>query len=93
MKQLKKNDLKKVIYLQRIWREVIAFKQDVCKELNLFKDIVEKIMINIEISHKNEIFSVGDYKKTMELLQYTYNILNEYPSNITIKYLNLVNLN
>jgi len=87
MKQLKKSDLKKVIKLQRYWREIIAFKDDIVKEISLFKNIVEKIMVNIEVSHKNEIFAVSDYKKTMELLQYTYNILNEYPCDITVKYL------
>ena len=88
MKQLKKSDLKKVVKLQRFWKDLIAFKKDVCKEITLFRTIVEKIMINVEVSHKNEIFATSDYKKTMELLQYTYNILNEYPGNISLSFLN-----
>ena len=42
MKQLKKSDLKKVVKLQRFWKDLIAFKKDVCKEITLFRTIVEK---------------------------------------------------
>ena len=53
-----------MVKLQRFWKDLIAFKKDVCKEITLFRTIVEKIMINVEVSHKNEIFATSDYKKT-----------------------------
>ena len=85
---MKKSNLKKIVKLQRFWKELIAFKRDVAQELGLFRNILEKIMVNLETSYKNEIFSLNEYKKSIDLLQYTYNILNEYPHTITIKTLN-----
>ena len=85
---MKKSDLKKIVKLQRFWKELIAFKRDVAQELSLFRNILEKIMVNLETSYKNEIFTVNEYKKSIDLLQYTYNILNEYPHTISIKSLN-----
>ena len=85
---MKKSDITKIRKLQKFWKEVVAFKKDVVEELGLFRSILEKIMLNLEISYKNEIFSLSEYKKSIDLLQYTYNILNEYPHTLSIRELN-----
>ena len=69
---MRKKDIKKIIKIQRNWKNILEFRNDIVKELKLFRKITEKIMINLELSYKNEIFSLSDYKKSIELLQYTY---------------------
>ena len=85
---MKKKDIKKIIKIQRNWKNILAFRNDIVKELKLFRKITEKIMINLELSYKNEIFSLSDYKKSIELLQYAYELLSNYPEQLTVKYMN-----
>jgi endopeptidase La len=85
---MRKKDIKKLIKIQRYWKNILAFRNDIVEELKLFRKITEKIMINLELSYKNEIFSLSDYKKSIELLQYTYELLSNYPEKLTVRYMN-----
>ena len=70
---MKKKIYKRLLKFSEIKEKYAEFRNDIVKELKLLK-ITEKIMINSELSYKNEIFSLSDYKKS----QNYYNILTNY---------------
>ena len=84
---MKKKDIEKVIYVQRIWRNTMLYKNDIENEIKFFNCVVNKIISDSEYNYRNNLIQNMEYRKCSELIEYINNILDTFPSKITLKFL------
>ena len=82
-----KKTSKFVIRIQKLWRKCINFRNNTKNEIEFFRSILKNIMLRVSESYKNNILSVNDYKKTMEVINSAIENLNFFPSKLTIRFL------
>ena len=84
---MKKKDVNKIKLIQKTWKNLILFKNDLDSELNFFRLLVNSMLENIELNKKASLLSNVNYKKSIDLLDYAIDILDLYPKNLTVRFL------
>ena len=84
---MKKKDINKIKLIQKKWKNLLLFKNDLENELDFFRILVNTMLENIENNKKENFISNVNYKKGIDLLEYAIDILNIYPKKLTVRFL------
>ena len=87
---MKKKDIQKIVLIQKKWKNILLFKNDLSNELNFFRQLISVIINNLETNKKDGITNNLHYKKSIDLIEYALNIINNYPKNLTVKFMSSI---
>ena len=84
---MKKKDIEKVTYLQKIWKNILIYKQDIIYEVTFFTEILNIIITQLNDKFIKNLIENTDFKKSTQLIEYCKKILEIFPHKITVKFL------
>ena len=84
---MKKKNIDKIIYIQRVWKNTMLYKQDIESEIIFFTKSINIIIDKLEFSYRNNLIQNIEYQKSSELIDYCNSLLSFFPDKISLLFL------